>query len=132
MRASCPNVGIKEKPHIESRFKTSGKDWTTVRDIYPGARHGSSGFGYNSEKHMIEASGMNISSISRIHASGVTSSSGATKNIALSLEMIGRLVKRRGLLTIWWLRQPKRLRVDLIQVSWATCPYNNGLKEVTV
>ncbi|KAK9150554.1 hypothetical protein Syun_008863 [Stephania yunnanensis] len=56
MSTSCPNSGLKSKPHIESRFKTLKKDWTVFHDILTGACHGCSGFVYDNENNTIVAS----------------------------------------------------------------------------
>ncbi|KAL6545616.1 hypothetical protein OROGR_009490 [Orobanche gracilis] len=50
---SLPNSGIKAKPHIESRIKTLKSDWSAVHDML--AWNGTSGFGWDSENHMLEA-----------------------------------------------------------------------------
>ncbi|KAK1389962.1 DNA-binding storekeeper protein-relatedtranscriptional regulator [Heracleum sosnowskyi] len=53
MQIKLPNAGLKGKPHIESRIKTFKKDFTVVYDIRYGAN--SSGFGWNSEEHLVTA-----------------------------------------------------------------------------
>lgn len=48
-----PNSGIKAKPHIESHIKTLKSDWSAVHDML--AWNNTSGFGWDSENHMLEA-----------------------------------------------------------------------------
>ncbi|KAK9106535.1 hypothetical protein Syun_022546 [Stephania yunnanensis] len=44
LNRTCPNSGIKARPHIESRSKSLKKDWFIVNDMICGIRHGTSGF----------------------------------------------------------------------------------------
>ncbi|KAK9098047.1 hypothetical protein Syun_025092 [Stephania yunnanensis] len=55
LKTTCPNSGIKARPHIESRLKSLKKDWFIVNDIICGIRHGTSGFGFDSTSNMVTA-----------------------------------------------------------------------------
>ncbi|KAK9151230.1 hypothetical protein Syun_009539 [Stephania yunnanensis] len=55
LKITCSNSGIKARPHIESRQKSSKKDWFIVNDMICGIRHGTSGFGFDSTSNMVTA-----------------------------------------------------------------------------
>ncbi|KAK9134257.1 hypothetical protein Syun_013587 [Stephania yunnanensis] len=57
LKITCPNSGIKARPHIESRQKSLKKEWFIVNDmIYIcDIRHGTSGFGFDSTSNMVTA-----------------------------------------------------------------------------
>ncbi|KAK9094272.1 hypothetical protein Scep_025741 [Stephania cephalantha] len=55
LKITCPNSGIKVRPHIESRLKSLKKDWFIVNDMICGIRHGTSGFGFDSTSNMVTA-----------------------------------------------------------------------------
>ncbi|KAK9098579.1 hypothetical protein Syun_025624 [Stephania yunnanensis] len=55
LKTTCPNSGIKARPHIESRLKSLNKDWFIVNDVICGIRHGTSGFGFDSTSNMVTA-----------------------------------------------------------------------------
>ncbi|KAK9114159.1 hypothetical protein Syun_020956 [Stephania yunnanensis] len=55
LNRTCPNSGIKARPHIESRLKSLKKDWFIVNDMICGIRHGTSGFGFDSTSNMVTA-----------------------------------------------------------------------------
>ncbi|XP_031127707.1 uncharacterized protein At2g29880-like [Ipomoea triloba] len=52
LQAKLPTLGIKVKPHIESRVKTLKKEWTVVHDLFT---NNNSGFGWDDEKKMVTA-----------------------------------------------------------------------------
>ena len=53
LQAKLPELGLKGKPHLESRIKTLKKDFTVVYDMRYGSN--SSGFGWDSENHVVTA-----------------------------------------------------------------------------
>ncbi|KAK9162512.1 hypothetical protein Syun_003414 [Stephania yunnanensis] len=55
LNTTCPNSGIKARPHIESRLKSLKKDWFIVNDMICDIRHGTSGFGFYSTSNMVTA-----------------------------------------------------------------------------
>ncbi|KAK9168518.1 hypothetical protein Syun_000658 [Stephania yunnanensis] len=55
LNTTCPNSGIKARPHIECRLKSLKKDWVIVNDMICGIRHGTSGFGFDSTSNMVTA-----------------------------------------------------------------------------
>ncbi|KAK9083145.1 hypothetical protein Scep_029616 [Stephania cephalantha] len=55
LKITCPNSGIKARPHIESRLKSLKKDWFIVNDMICGIRHDTSGFDFNSTSNMVTA-----------------------------------------------------------------------------
>ncbi|KAK9148044.1 hypothetical protein Scep_006801 [Stephania cephalantha] len=55
LKITCPNSGIKARPHIESRQKSLKKDWFIVNDMICGIRHGTSEFGFDSTSNMVTA-----------------------------------------------------------------------------
>ncbi|KAK9143106.1 hypothetical protein Syun_012506 [Stephania yunnanensis] len=55
LKTTCSNLGIKARPHIESRLKSLKKDWFIVNDVICGIRHGTSGFGFDSTSNMVTA-----------------------------------------------------------------------------
>ncbi|KAK9107656.1 hypothetical protein Syun_023667 [Stephania yunnanensis] len=55
LKTTCPNSGIKARPHIESKLKSLKKDWFIVNDMICGIRHGSSGFDFDSTSNMVTA-----------------------------------------------------------------------------
>ncbi|KAK9161202.1 hypothetical protein Syun_007543 [Stephania yunnanensis] len=55
LKITCPNLGIKARPHIESRLKSLKKDWFIVNDMICGIRHGTSRFGFDSTSNMVTA-----------------------------------------------------------------------------
>ncbi|KAK9128762.1 hypothetical protein Syun_017559 [Stephania yunnanensis] len=55
LKTTCPNSGIKARPHIESRLKSLKKDWFIVNDMICIIRHGTSGFGFDSTSNMVTA-----------------------------------------------------------------------------
>ncbi|KAK9112262.1 hypothetical protein Scep_019781 [Stephania cephalantha] len=55
LKISCPTSGIKAKPHIESKVKVMKKHWSIVNDMNLGIKHGSSGFGFDSNTKKVTA-----------------------------------------------------------------------------
>ncbi|KAK9163157.1 hypothetical protein Syun_004059 [Stephania yunnanensis] len=53
LKISCPTSMIKAIPHIESRIKTSKRDWFIVNDMIHGVKHSSIGFGFNNTSNMV-------------------------------------------------------------------------------
>ncbi|KAK9168847.1 hypothetical protein Syun_000987 [Stephania yunnanensis] len=56
LKVSCPNSGIKGRPHIESHIKTLKKDWSMVHDMVNSTRDGSGGFSFDTSRNMVVAS----------------------------------------------------------------------------
>ncbi|KAK9124276.1 hypothetical protein Sjap_013878 [Stephania japonica] len=56
LKISCPNSGIKGRPHIESHIKTLKRDWSMVHDMVNNTRNGSGGFFFDSSRNMVVAS----------------------------------------------------------------------------
>ncbi|KAK9120929.1 hypothetical protein Syun_018546 [Stephania yunnanensis] len=55
LKITCPNSGIKARPHIEFRQKSLKKDWFIVNDMICDIRHGTSGFDFDSTSNMVTA-----------------------------------------------------------------------------
>ncbi|KAK9158350.1 hypothetical protein Scep_004924 [Stephania cephalantha] len=56
LKVSCPNSGIKGRPHIESHIKTLKKDWSMVHDMVNSTHDGSGGFSFDTSRNVIVAS----------------------------------------------------------------------------
>ncbi|KAK9114720.1 hypothetical protein Syun_021517 [Stephania yunnanensis] len=55
LKKSCPTSGIKAKPHIESKVNVLKKQWSVVNNMILGIKHGSCGFGFDSNTYMVTA-----------------------------------------------------------------------------
>ncbi|KAK9107356.1 hypothetical protein Syun_023367 [Stephania yunnanensis] len=55
LKITCPNSGIKARPHMKSRLKSLKKDWFIVNDMICGIRHGTSGFDFDSTSNIVTA-----------------------------------------------------------------------------
>ncbi|KAK9121912.1 hypothetical protein Syun_019529 [Stephania yunnanensis] len=55
LKTTCPNSGIKARPHIEFRLKSLKNNWFIVNDMICGIRHGTSGFGFDSTSNIVTA-----------------------------------------------------------------------------
>ncbi|KAK9113949.1 hypothetical protein Syun_020746 [Stephania yunnanensis] len=55
LKITCPNSGIKARPHIESRQKSLKKEWFIVNDMMCCIRHGTSRFDFDSTSNMVTA-----------------------------------------------------------------------------